>query len=135
MALLHRHGERRRRVDIVRGNFLELWNVLDCGRLFIFISEETVNILEISNQILNICHIYSLQMMISTVILLIMRNLEISFCGNLFVDKTCPWKDINFFHVCKYNLKNVDILKNEEDLRLRQPRKLRQTKKIIQPQK
>ena len=86
--------------DIVCGYILELWNGLDCERLFIFISEETVNILEISNQILNICHIYSLQMMISTVILLIMRNLEISFCGNLVLDKICPWKDTNFFHVC-----------------------------------
>ena len=40
--------------------------------------------------------------MISTIILVIVRNLEIFFAEILVVDKTCPRKDSIFFQVCKY---------------------------------
>ena len=60
------------------GNFLI---VEDYAPLF---SEEDLFLVEMFDEIFDIWHIYSLQMMISTIILVIMRNFEIFLFGNFY---------------------------------------------------
>ena len=61
----------------------------DCGNLLIvedyapLFSEENLFLVEMFDETFNIWHIYSLQMMISAIILVIVRNIEIYFLRKL----------------------------------------------------
>ena len=53
---------------------------------------------------------YSLWTMISTIILVFVRNLEIYFFRKFwFLTKMCLWKDLIFFHVCTWHKRGGKI--------------------------
>ena len=75
----YRHGKRRGRADIVRGNFCDMRKFLDCGRLLSFILRGNLTYCErswISSTFLAYNGWFPLQFF------LFWRNFEMLFCGN-----------------------------------------------------